>query len=174
MKTPRITGGIARSRTLASVPDEGVRPTSSRVREALFSVVGHDLTQRRVLDAFAGSGLLGLEAWSRGAEVVAVERAAKTFRQLRDNVAALGASIDCRRGDVLRLAPELGTFDIALLDPPYALDPTPLVTTLAPLTTEWLVLESDEGTTAPEVPEWGVDRRRTYGGTSLSFYRRRP
>jgi len=174
LKTPRLTGGVARGRSLAAVPPDGVRPTSARVREALFSMVGHELSGQRVLDACAGSGLLGLEAWSRGAEVVAVEQDGRTHRQLEANITAVGAAVRAVRGDVLRLAPELGRFDGIVIDPPYALDPAPFVSGLAALTTDWLVLESDRVQPSPEVDELAIDRRRTYGGTSLTIYRRRP
>ena len=174
LKTPRLTGGAARGRPLAEVPPAGVRPTSARVREALFSIVGQELGGSRILDACAGSGLLGLEAWSRGASVVAVEQNAKTYRRLRQNIEALGASVTPMRGDVVRLATGLGTFDGIVVDPPYALDPTPLVDALGPCTTDWLVLESDANRPPPEVDALAIDRRRTYGGTSLTLYRRRP
>lgn len=172
LKPPRLTGGRARGRSLAAVPDEGVRPTSSRVREALFSIVGHDLSDLAVLDACAGSGLLGLEAWSRGARVTAVEQSSRAFRQLQANVRALGADVACLRGDVLGLADQLGGFDGVLLDPPYALDATPFVARLGALATDWLVLESEADREAPDVDGLAIDRRRTYGGTSLTLYRR--
>ncbi|MEM6927646.1 MAG: RsmD family RNA methyltransferase [Myxococcota bacterium] len=174
LKTPRLTGGRARGRALAAIPDEGVRPTSARVREALFSMIGHELAGLAVLDACAGSGLLGLEAWSRGARVTAVEQAGRAFRQLRANVAALEADVTLMRGDVLTFGERLGAFDGILLDPPYALDPLPFLATLAAQTTDWLVLESDGSRNPPEVPALAIDRRRTYGGTSLTIYRRQP
>lgn len=127
-----------------------------------------------MLDAFAGSGLIALEAWSRGAEVVAVEQHAGTFRQLRANVEAFEANVTCHRGDVRRVAEGLGTFDGAFLDPPYALDPTPFIAALAPHVQDWLVLESTTDREAPEVGELAIDRRRSYGSTSLTIYRRRP
>ncbi|MEN0062483.1 MAG: RsmD family RNA methyltransferase [Myxococcota bacterium] len=174
LTAPRLTGGQARGRALASVPAAGVRPTSARVREALFSMVGQNLTETRILDAFAGSGLLALEAWSRGADVVAVEQNARAYREVSANIRSLGADIPCHRGDVLRVVDRLGTFDGMFLDPPYALDPTPFLEKLGSFTQDWIVLESTAERTAPEVEGLAIDRRRTYGSTSLTIYRRRP
>lgn len=170
---PRITGGAARGRPLSRPVPDGVRPTASRVREALFSLVGHDLAGVRVLDAFGGTGLLGFEAWSRGADVTIVERDPATARAIAANAEALGAPIDLRRGDVLALASELPPFDGLLVDPPYREDPARILAILAPLAQDWLVLESDARVAAPAAPGLAEDRRRTYGGSALTVYRRR-
>ena len=149
-----------------------MRPTSSRVREALFSMVGQDLAGTRVLDAYGGTGLLGLEAWSRGAEVVVVERDPRTARAIRANADRLGADVDLRTGDVLALVPSLGRFDGVLADPPYRFDPGPILEGLAPCADAWIVLETDDGVEAPTAPAgWALDRRRSYGGTALVVYR---
>lgn len=137
-------------------------------------MVGQNLTETRILDAFAGSGLLALEAWSRGADVVAVEQNARAYREVSANIRSLGADIPCHRGDVLRVVDRLGTFDGMFLDPPYALDPTPFLEKLGSFTQDWIVLESTAERTAPEVEGLAIDRRRTYGSTSLTIYRRRP
>jgi 16S rRNA (guanine966-N2)-methyltransferase len=172
---PKLTGGTARGRPLPTPIPSGVRPTASRVREALFSMVGQDLSGWRVLDAFGGAGLLGLESWSRGAEVVVVELNPQTARCIETNARQLGADLQVRVGDVLALAPGLGTFELVLADPPYRDDPRQVVGALAPVTADWLVLETDEGTAAPEAPAGLVlDRRRVYGGTALVIYRRAP
>lgn len=168
----RITGGSARGRVLRAFVLPGVRPTSSRVREALFSIVGHDLGGQRVLDAFGGSGLLALEAWSRGADVTCVERDPAHARGIAANAADLGGRIDLRVGDVAALAPTLGTFDGVLADPPYADDPARWLTILAPLASSWLAYEADAGRRAP--PRAGrlrLDRARDFGGTALWIYR---
>ena len=149
-----------------------VRPTSSRVREALFSLVGHDLSGIRVLDAYGGTGLLGFEAWSRGAEVTIVESSATTAARIRANAESLGASVRICTGQVEALAPGLGRFDGVLADPPYRFDPIPIVAALTAVADGWLVLETDERVPAPEPPAgWAMDRRRTYGGTALAVYR---
>lgn len=120
----RVTGGRLRSRRLQS-PPRGVRPTADRVREAIFARIG-DLTGAAVADLYAGTGALGIEAISRGAEmVVFVERAARCLSVLRRNLADLGLDTGVRveAGDVSRVLRDLGCrgarFDLILLDPPY-------------------------------------------------------
>jgi 16S rRNA (guanine(966)-N(2))-methyltransferase RsmD len=171
----KITGGTARGRMIASPPGGDVRPTSSRVREALFSVVGHDLDGISVLDAFSGSGLLALEAWSRGAAVVAVERSPEAHRRIQDEVRRMSATVDVRLGDVLALAPSLGSFGVVLVDPPYALPVAPILERLAPCCSDVLVLEADAGTAVPRTVDGLVaDAPRRYGGTTLHVFRRLP
>jgi 16S rRNA (guanine966-N2)-methyltransferase len=119
----RIIGGAWRSR-LVSFPDEpGLRPTPDRVRETLFNWLGQDLTGKRCLDLFAGSGVLGFEALSRGAaEVVMVERSRTIAEALRDNAGRLGASgFRLVVGDALHFLgdPGAGRFDVVFVDPPY-------------------------------------------------------
>ena len=173
MTRPRITGGAARGRLLAEAVPASARPTSSRVREAMFDLVGHDLTGQRVLDAFGGSGLLALEAWSRGAAVVCVERDPRALRVIRANVAAMGATVEVVGGDVVERIVGLGAFDGALVDPPYALPATPILDALARRVTGWLVMEGGRGHAAAEVPAGVViDRERWYGDTVLRVYRR--
>lgn len=123
----RILGGRFK-RTPLAVPDwPGLRPTPSRVRETLFNWLGQDLAGWRVLDAFAGSGALGLEAASRGAsEVVLNEREPALARALESTARRLGADgVQVTTGDALsamerwaRQQPD-GRFDLVLLDPPF-------------------------------------------------------
>lgn len=139
-------GGAWRGRPIeAPEGRDTTRPTTDRTREAVASMVlsacGLDLSCERVLDAFAGSGALGLELLSRGAAwCTLVDRDARAARVLHGNVRALGAEGRCRvvRGDALRLAREGqvpgGPFSVVLLDPPYALaagEVTGLVASLA-------------------------------------------
>ena len=127
-------GGSGRPRGLET------RPTADRVRVTLFDMLGPAVAGARVLDLFAGTGAVGIEALSRGAaRVVLVERDQAALRALRANLAALGASRAAARvlaGDVLRLLPTIGAeegpFDLVFIDPPYA-------TTLAGRTLEALV-----------------------------------
>jgi len=150
-----------------------VRPTADRVREAWMSIVMPELPGARVLDLFAGSGALGLEALSRGASVVQfVELAPKSLTALRANVAALdaGEAAVVHRGDALRFAASLAphAFDVAFADPPYGLS---LATRLAAL---WLekpfaaVLGIEHR--IDEVLPGDGDRRR-YGDTAVTFFR---
>lgn len=120
----RIVSGIWGGRRLA-VPPGGVRPTAERVREAWLSILAPALAGARVLDLFAGSGALGLEALSRGAaSATFVERASRSLEALRRNIASLDAADRAvvRPGDALQFAGRLeaDAFDLALADPPFA------------------------------------------------------
>jgi len=121
----RIIGGAWRSRVLRFPAVADVRPTPDRVRETLFNWLGQDLTGRRCLDLFAGSGALGFEALSRGAaEVVMVERSRMVLAALRENGARLGAGaprLRCLLGDALHFldSPGEASFDVVFVDPPY-------------------------------------------------------
>lgn len=122
MNRVRIIGGAWRSRLITFPPAAGLRPTPDRVRETLFNWLGQDLTGKSCLDLYAGSGALGFEALSRGAEkVVMVERDRKAVEALRDNAARLGASnLEVVATDALQfLRSDRRVFDVVFLDPPY-------------------------------------------------------
>lgn len=119
----RIVGGRWRSRRLRFPDRLGLRPTPDRVRETLFNWLGQDLTGRRCLDLFAGSGALGFEAASRGAaRVVLVEQDAAALAALRENKTVLAATaVEVVRADALAwLAATPESFDLIFLDPPFA------------------------------------------------------
>lgn len=120
MSRIRITGGTHRSRLIQVVDVGGLRPTPDRVRETLFNWLGQDLSGLRCLDLFAGSGILGFEAASRGAdEVVLVERDAKAMSALKSHLAALQLpQVRVVSGDALKFASQ-PEFDLIFLDPPY-------------------------------------------------------
>jgi 16S rRNA (guanine966-N2)-methyltransferase len=120
----RVVAGRFGGRRLAAPPGRGTRPTSDRVREALFSILGARVAGARVLDLFAGSGALGLEALSRGAaHATFVESAPAALAALRANVATLGADAEVVRADALRWLRGASTdarqYDLVFLDPPY-------------------------------------------------------
>ncbi len=118
----RIIGGFWRSRILRFPDVGGLRPTPDRVRETVFNWLGQDLTGRRCLDLFAGSGALGFEALSRGAaSVTMVERDSRAFRALRENAALLGAQhLNPVCGDAIEfLRRTSDRFDVVFLDPPF-------------------------------------------------------
>ncbi len=167
---PRITGGTARGRVLPHAVPTGVRPTAGRVREALFDLLGHDQRGRRWLDMTAGAGLVALEAWSRGADVVALERDRRASTLLKEVVAAWGATIDVRADDALRCAPSLGRFDVVFVDPAYDEDPVRLGVVGAAIG-DIVVLEVGDASRLPETlgAHQRVDLRR-YGGTHLGLY----
>jgi 16S rRNA (guanine966-N2)-methyltransferase len=116
----RVVAGEFKGRRLHAPRGARTRPTADKVREALFSMLG-DVSGARVLDLYAGSGALGIEALSRGAEsAVFVERDGKALAALRRNLEAVDAVAEVRRQDVARfLANPEGTFDLVLCDPPY-------------------------------------------------------
>ena len=130
----RIIGGANRGRIVRFVDAPGLRPTPDRVRETLFNWLGQDLTGRATLEPYAGSGVLSLEALSRGAaSAVAIDRDAARVRTLRDNAAMLGAgALEAVCGDALAiLARETRRFDVIFLDPPFADDPWPRLFSLS-------------------------------------------
>lgn len=118
----RIIAGRLKGRRLEGPSGPGVRPTSDGLRETLFNVLGGATAGARVLDAFAGTGAVGLEALSRGAaHVTFVERDRRARQGLERNVAACGAGDACIivPEDFDRVAGTLGPFEIVFLDPPY-------------------------------------------------------
>jgi 16S rRNA (guanine966-N2)-methyltransferase len=176
----RVIGGRWGGRRLETPPGTTVRPTLDRVREALFAILAPVVPGASVLDLFAGTGALAIEALSRGADTaVLVEPDPLARRVLRANVARLGIRDQVRvvpaRAEhaVYRLSD--GAFDLILCDPPWSWDPPArllnrLGTLLRPA--GWLVWEADaRGRPAPTVPGLvAVDRRR-YGRTTLVFWR---
>jgi len=122
----RISGGQDRGRPLKAPRHKGLRPTSDKVREALFSIIASKVDGASFLELFAGTGAVGIEALSRGADrSVFVDSSAKAARLVRENLDSLGyrenASVVSK--DVLQFmrktAAELGPFDIVFVDPPY-------------------------------------------------------
>ena len=117
----RVITGTARGRKLVAPQGSDTRPTSDMAKEALFSIIQFEVEGALVLDLFAGSGQLGIEALSRGAaHVDFVEREPACLKALEENIKAVGAkNARIRRGDVLKLLPSLGQYELMLLDPPY-------------------------------------------------------
>ncbi len=170
----RITGGELRGRILPGRVPAGVRPTSARVREALFSILGPELPGASVLDPFGGTGLLSFEALSRGASHARVlERQRRVAGRIRAAAEALGLA---ERTEVVVTEVPRGlgrdTWDVVLVDPPYALDPEPILRALEPRVGGLLVLEHTRRIAAPQLEELALDRSRRYGDTVLSIYRR--
>ncbi|WP_277211707.1 16S rRNA (guanine(966)-N(2))-methyltransferase RsmD [Isoptericola croceus] len=187
----RIVAGTVGGRTL-TVPPSGTRPTSERVREAMFSRLEHDgvIDDGRVLDLFAGSGALGIEAASRGAaDVTLVESARKAAEIARRNVATLGLGGTVRvlaepaERCTARLAADGGAtgaggaFDLVLIDPPYDLSGAALAGILADLAAPGVlapeavvVVERARRSGAPQWPEGLVPIvTKTYGDTAVHY-----
>jgi 16S rRNA (guanine966-N2)-methyltransferase len=168
----RIVGGEFRGRRLVLPRDARVRPTADRVREAWMSILAEELPGARVLDLYAGSGALGLEALSRGAtSAVFVELSPPSLEALRSNIAALGAEsrTTVRRADALRFAERLeaGAFDVALADPPYTAGAAAKLVALFRRVPFARILSVEHRATERVD---GDDTRR-YGDTALTFCR---
>jgi 16S rRNA (guanine966-N2)-methyltransferase len=181
----RISAGAQRGRRIQSPKGLGTRPTSDLLRQAIFNVVGERIRGARVLDLYAGTGALGLEALSRGAaEATFVERGRSALASLRANLATLGVSAHSRvvADDALsaleRLARAGDRFDCVFLDPPYAGESSArCVETLAPggilSDNALLVVQAFHRTELPE--RTGTLRRawqRRYGETRITMYRK--
>ncbi|MDE0116301.1 MAG: RsmD family RNA methyltransferase [bacterium] len=171
----RIVAGEARGRRLMAPEGMDVRPSTSRVREAVFNSL-HSLGRLEgadVLDLFAGTGALGLEALSRGADSATfVECAPPALAALRANIDAVGFDRRCRvvPGDVMAELPRLsGDYGVALCDPPYRFDAWPDL--LARIPAEVLVAESGQAVVLG--PEWDVVKQQRYAGTVVVIACRR-
>ena len=170
----RVVAGEFKGRRLVAPRGGRTRPTADRVREALFSMLG-DVSGARVLDLYAGSGALGIEALSRGAEsAVFVERDRAALAALARNLEATGAPGEVRRQDVARfLARQEGTFDLVFCDPPYDGAPA-IAATLAAALPEILdedariVTESDKRN--PLVLPLPLVVERSYGDTRIAIH----
>jgi 16S rRNA (guanine966-N2)-methyltransferase len=169
----RVIGGQWRGRTLHAPASRTTRPTSDRVREAIFDVLGSilgpgGLAGLDVADLFAGSGALGLEALSRGAaHAVLVDHDPRAVATIRRNLAALDAPAEVVRADVLSwlaTAAAARGFSIAFVDPPYAFDRWPAL--LDRLQANLVVAESDRPVAVPTA--WQVQTVKRYGGTLVT------
>jgi 16S rRNA (guanine966-N2)-methyltransferase len=166
----RIIAGEFRGRRLKTPATDTVRPTADRVREAWFSILQRSLGGARVLDLFAGSGALGLEALSRGAmsaEFVELHRLALASLKANIQTLKVGERAAIHRGDALAFAERLhpGQFDVAFADPPYAGEQTARLVALFRLTTFARILSIEHPADQP-IP--GDDTRR-YGDTAVTF-----
>lgn len=179
----RIVAGLAGGRRLAVPPGSATRPTSDRAREGLFSTLEAlrgPLAGARVLDLYAGSGALGLEAVSRGAAAVTlVEAQPRALTVLRANVTALdlpGATVVADRVERWLTGPALAAYDVVLADPPYALPGGELDVVLSALATRNLLaagglvaVERPSRETFRWPPGWTALRTRRYGEATLWY-----
>jgi 16S rRNA (guanine(966)-N(2))-methyltransferase RsmD len=177
----RIVAGSARGRRLGAPPGSVTRPTSDKVRGAIFNLLGQFFDGGAVLDLYAGSGALALEALSRGcATAVCVERDRGAAEVIRKNAGACGFAerVDVRcqpvEGALERLA--AARFFLAFLDPPYAADPGPALDRLGSLMVIGGTVVAEHDARNPSGDQYAglalVDRRR-YGDTGISIYRAR-
>ena len=173
----RIIAGLARGLTLAVPRGDATRPTSDRVREAIFSRLGARVPGANVLDLFAGTGALGLEALSRGAQsALFVENARTALDCLAKNLAGFKPAPVAKvvRGEVLReLARLTEPFNLIFADPPYGTDFKPILETVRQrnlLAADGLfVLESAKRDVMVLPSEWRLHREAVYGDTRVSY-----
>lgn len=177
----RIVSGTARGIRLAAVP-EGVRPTSDRVREAIFNALGQFFDGGEALDLYAGTGALGIEALSRGCDrAVFVEKSGSAVRAIRENLgrARLAERAEVVRGEVLpaldRLVGEGRRFRLILADPPYKMageEVGGLLVRLPDLLAPGGRAVVESGGLLGELPEGLAGSARSYGGTVVTFLER--
>jgi 16S rRNA (guanine966-N2)-methyltransferase len=171
----RVVAGTARGRKLVAPAGGGTRPTTDRVREAMFNALyslDDAVPGATVLDLYAGTGALGIEALSRGAaSVTFVERDRAALAALEKNLAATGTGDRARvvRADALEWLPRATPHDLALCDPPYGFGEWERL--LGHLPVPLAVLESDRP--VEPVAGWDVIRSRRYGATVMTIVRRR-
>ncbi|MGI5144889.1 16S rRNA (guanine(966)-N(2))-methyltransferase RsmD [Plantactinospora sp. CA-294935] len=190
----RIVAGVLGGRRISAPPGGRTRPTSDRVREALFSAIeaSTELAGARFADLYAGSGAVGLEALSRGAvQVLLVESDPRAARTIRENLAALRSTpaspvagtarlVTGKVGQVLGAPPEGGPYDVVFADPPYAVPDSELTAVQAALRDQgWLapdallVIERSSRTGPVDwVQGITAQRSRRYGETTLWYGRR--
>ncbi|MBV8985627.1 MAG: 16S rRNA (guanine(966)-N(2))-methyltransferase RsmD [Acidimicrobiia bacterium] len=161
----RVVAGAAKGRRLEAPDGRDIRPTSDRVREAIFSSLESMDAVRgsSVLDLFCGSGALGIEALSRGAGAATfVDSDPAAVSTVRANLASTGlANGEVVRADALRWLDDGARFDVALIDPPYAFDEWDEV--FSRVRADLVVAESDRVLDVPS--PWVVVREKRYGGT---------
>lgn len=181
----RITGGRLRGRRLASFKGLDIRPTSDRVREAVFDLLGHDLSGEKVLDLFAGTGSLGIEAISRGAAwAVFIDQSPKAVELIRKNLKLCGVEAQgfVLKKDLLRGFPRRALLmeekvDLVFLDPPYRKGMIPaLLEELAVRrilgSPSILVGQSEQREVlTPRLRTLQIVKSRTYGDTRITLYR---
>ena len=179
----RIIGGSAGGRRLATPRGTSTRPSSDRVRDALFSAIESwcgSLQGLRFLDLYAGSGAVGLEAWSRGAGVVTlVEQDRRTAALISNNAKTLGfpkANVVVGPVTATLARPPVAPYDVVFLDPPYPTTGDEVDGNLEQLSGEWVVpggmvvVERSSRSRAPHWPSWFSEtRERKYGETTLWY-----
>src|SRR4051812_27859796 len=169
----RVIAGRFKGRRLQAPPGLATRPTSDRVREALFSILGGRVTGAEVLDLFAGSGALGIEALSRGARAATfVDSAAPAMRTLEANLRALDADATVVRAEVRRFlggaSRSARQYDLVFLDPPYRLAPalgSDVSDPLAAVLTEGAVVVAESDRRAPLALDLPLEDEPPYGDT---------
>jgi len=181
-KVMRIIGGTSKGRRLVTPKGQALRPTADRVKESIFNVLGGEVEGKSVLDLFAGTGSLGIEALSRGAnKVLFVEKSRQAIRLIQKNLLQCGmeGQSEILPKDVNRaigiLDQRRECFDLILMDPPYVkglIQKTPVKLQLHRIQREdsILVIEHDRREPLPKtIEEWNLIREKRIGDTVISF-----
>ncbi len=182
----RITGGEAKGKILSAFKGLRIRPTSDHVREAIFSILGQDFSGKRVLDLFAGTGSLGIEALSRGAiEAVFVDISPRAIELMRKNLEICGftnRAVVCRKDLKKGLPPVTsmggGLFHVVFIDPPYrqglVFKSLALLSEKTALADDAVVVfETHKTERLPQVIHaLNLADQRTYGDTKINFFKR--
>lgn len=175
----RVITGTARGRRLTTLSGEDVRPTGDKVKESMFSIIQFEVEGRRVLDLFAGSGQLGIEALSRGAEsAVFVDKEKASLAVVKENLERTGLSpkAELVNTDALvYLGMAGGRFDLVFIDPPYALGLIPkiLPELIMHLSDDAIIVcETDAQTVLTDTVGDFTARLYRYGKTAVFVYRR--
>jgi 16S rRNA (guanine(966)-N(2))-methyltransferase RsmD len=180
-----VIAGALKGRRLSGPTWEGLRPTSDRLRETLFNVLAPHVAGARVLDGYAGTGALGIEAISRGAaSVTFIERDPRAQALIAHNLARAGVTdgyaiirASVVHGlDTLRASPAFVPFDVLLLDPPYDQQPDTVLTQVAACVAPGGLIVLEHGRRAPAPPAVGglvAVRQLRSGNSMLSIYERR-
>lgn len=166
----RVVAGSLGGRRLEAPPGTDTRPTSDKVRQAVFNALESAglVDGLSFLDLYAGSGAMGIEALSRGAQSCTfVERDRAALLALRSNLETLGLEPQARvvAGDAAAALAQVARVDIAIVDPPYRFDAWPEVLALVP--SDFVVAESDRAIPAPD--GWRSERSRRYGRTFITW-----
>jgi 16S rRNA (guanine966-N2)-methyltransferase len=174
-----ITGGKLRRRSVDIKNQKGIRPTSAKVREAIFSMIGHNMEGLSFLDSFGGSGIMGMEAWSRGASPVLItEKNRQAVSQIRKQLNTFDASIDVKCIDAIDGFES--DWDVIFLDPPYKIDVHPYLLRALQMS-EWLVIVETDASSSPTIltvqkvmtaRQWTVWKQKHYGASMITIFQR--
>ncbi len=177
----RVIGGIYKGKRLKKVPGSRVRPMPHKLRETMFNIIQDDIKSSVFLDGFAGTGSVGIEALSRGAErVIFIDDYNPSVKVIKSNLAKCEAEEKARviRGEfnraVIRLAKENVKFDLVFLDPPYRLlderNPLKVIKKREILEAEGLIILRHHFKTQFDAKYYQLQRQTTIGDDTLSFY----
>jgi 16S rRNA (guanine966-N2)-methyltransferase len=181
----KITGGTSRGRSLTSLKGLDIRPTSSKVREAIFNLLGQDMSGIHVIDLFAGTGILGIEALSRGAvEAIFVDKSSQSISIINKNLTLCGYNDRCSvlKRDIAREVSfeslvRTSRINLAFIDPPYRKNIIPDVLKNLSINDVLahqavIVAESEKNDHIPEkVDNLILIDSRLYGETKINIYR---